>query len=162
MTSYYLAFCLGLLPFAVIAQAKPVINQAATEKPASAKRIVYSYVEQMPKYLNGGNSGVLRYIANNVRLPEEVKIGKREGKVFVTFEVDEQGKVQNPSIQRGLSPATDKEALRVVQAMPSWIPGSQNGINMVVSMTVPVTFSMKPQVIPDHDDPILEKLSAVD
>lgn len=154
---------LALLALPAMAQSnQPTINQTPAAKPASTKRIVYGYVEQMPKYPNGGYSGVLRYIANNLRLPEEVKTGKREGIVFVTFEIDVQGKLQDPAVRRGLSPATDEEALRVVRAMPNWIPGSHNGINVIVTMTVPVRFSLKPQVIPDHYDPVLEKLSVVD
>ncbi|WP_324673203.1 energy transducer TonB [Hymenobacter sp. GOD-10R] len=149
---------LALLVLPAAAQSsQQATNQTATVQPTSSKRIVYSYVEHLPNYPNGGLSGALRYFAQNVNLPEEVKSGRVQGRVFVSFVVDETGKVQDATVMRGLSPAIDSEALRVVRSMSQWIPGSQNGINVAVSMTVPVMFSLTAPEIPNN----IQDLSSV-
>ncbi|GGF05323.1 energy transducer TonB [Hymenobacter cavernae] len=146
---YAVALCLTLITRAVWAQsAQPDLGSAASTKAPSSRSSVYFCVEHMPEYPNGGFSGVLRYFAQNVRLPEEVKSGRVQGRVFVSFVIDAQGRVQDATIMRGLLPAADLEALRVVRSMSQWLPGSQNGVNVAVSLTLPIMFSLKPAPIP--------------
>jgi len=65
------------------------------------------------------------------------------GKVFVGFVIDTKGKVSNVKLLRGVSPALDNEAIRVVKSMPDWTPGRQNGRPVRVSYQVPVNFTLR-------------------
>lgn len=63
-----------------------------------------------------------------------------EGTVYVTFTIDEQGKVVQPKVLKGVNELLDNEALRVVSSMPDWKPGKQREQAVEVQYTVPVQF----------------------
>ena len=65
---------------------------------------------------------------------------KIEGKVFVSFVVNEKGKVTQAKIVKGTNELLDKEALRVINKMPKMIPGKQNGKEIHVRYTISITF----------------------
>ncbi|MDE6238719.1 MAG: energy transducer TonB, partial [Muribaculaceae bacterium] len=65
------------------------------------------------------------------------------GKVIVEFVVSKTGAIENARVLRGRHPALDKEALRVVKAMPNWNPGRNNGNAVKVTYTLPVTFKLQ-------------------
>ena len=66
-----------------------------------------------------------------------------QGKVYVTFIVSKDGSVKDSRIARGVHPLLDKEALRVVDELPQWVPGRQRGIEVNVSYTVPINFVLQ-------------------
>jgi protein TonB len=51
--------------------------------------------------------------------------------------------VIDPEVVRSLGPLADEEAIRVVNAMPKWIPGKQNGIEVAVYYTLPILFKLE-------------------
>ena len=112
----------------------PAQQVAAEEEELIGK--VYVYAEQMPVY-PGGTEAMLRFIAQHTRYP---KGATQAGKVFVNFLVMATGQVRNAHVQKGLGPAFDAEAIRIIQSMPRWKPGRQNNRPVDVSYTVPVTF----------------------
>ena len=65
-----------------------------------------------------------------------------QGRVAVSFVVRKDGSVSNAEISRSVAPSLDAEALRVVQSMPKWTPGKQNGKPVNVKYVVPITFKM--------------------
>ncbi|MFR3853121.1 MAG: TonB family protein [Odoribacter splanchnicus] len=67
---------------------------------------------------------------------------KYPGKVWVQFVVDEQGKVMQPQIVKGIDPLLDQEALRIVKLMPDWKPAQQNGKSVEASFLLPLDFSI--------------------
>lgn len=147
---YCFACCL-LLPFGVIAQTKQPSSSHGTFVEATDKKpLIYAWVQHRPTYPQNGKRGALLYLAKHVRLPEEVRAGRVEGLVFVEFVVDAVGQVQAPRVIKGLSPATNAEALRVIQSLPNWLPGRESGIPVAVYVTLPVTFSTKPYKLPDN------------
>ena len=85
------------------------------------------------------------YIVNNMAYPEEVREKKLMGKVFVQFVINKNGEVVNPRIARGIDPILDNEIIRVVQNMPKWTPGMNNGEPVNVMKTIPVSFKNEPQ-----------------
>ncbi|WP_372776674.1 TonB family protein [Mangrovibacterium sp.] len=103
---------------------------------------VFFVVETMPKF-PGGVDALGQFIAKKVKYPVEAKKAKLEGKVYVTFIVDKQGKVRLARVARGVSPLLDQEALRVVNLIPDWTPGIQRGQAVAVSYTIPISFSLK-------------------
>jgi len=99
----------------------------------------YQFVEQMPEF-PGGETALLKYLKGSVKYPQIAQENGIQGKVFVSFVVDTNGSISNVKITRGVDTSLDKEALRVVKAMPKWIPGKQNGEAVRVSFTVPINF----------------------
>lgn len=100
--------------------------------------VVYGSVEQLPVF-KGGQKAMLKLLAENLRWPPEAPAV--EGKVFISFVVDTQGRVRGANVVRRLHPLFDAESLRVVQLFDGQFePGKQNGRPVDVSYTVPVTF----------------------
>ena len=110
---------------------------------------VFFFVEHMPEF-PGGELEMRKFIADNIKYPEEAKAKGLSGKVFVQFVINKEGDVVNPKIARGVDPILDKEAIRVVQSMPKWKPGEQSKridgekvwVPKNVSWTVPITFNL--------------------
>lgn len=103
---------------------------------------VFAIVEEMPKY-PGGHNQLKMDIANSVKYPEEAKKAKKQGKVFVSFIVNEDGKITNSKIERGVCPSLDKEALRVVNGLDkTWTPAKEKGKKVKVRFTVPINFAL--------------------
>lgn len=119
-----------------------VNNKALLPKiPNDIDREVFIMVEEMPKY-PGGEETLRKFIANNVKYPVAAADSSIQGKVYVTFVVEKDGSVGCARIARGVDPSLDKEALRVVSSLPTWIPGKQRGQNVAVSYTIPINFQL--------------------
>jgi TonB family protein len=103
---------------------------------------IFFIVEEMPEF-PGGEQALRKFIANNIEYPVSAQENGIQGKVYVTFVVDKNGDVANARIARGVDPALDREALRVVNSLPKWIPGKQRGQNVNVSYTVPINFALQ-------------------
>jgi len=103
---------------------------------------VFDVVEQMPEY-PGGQAALFEYISKNMKYPEDAAKKKVEGKVYVTFVVDPDGKITDVSLMRKVFPSLDAEAIRVISGMPNWIPGKQRGQAVRVKYTVPIMFRLK-------------------
>ena len=106
---------------------------------AEEKKQAYDVVEEMPKF-PGGMQALIQYLTKTIKYPEESEAKGEQGRVVCTFVVEADGKVSNTMIAKGVAPALDKEAERVVSSMPNWIPGKQNGQNVRVNYTLPITF----------------------
>lgn len=117
-------------------------NQAPPEPESTQSQIqdttVFVVVDHMPQF----NGSVQEWIASHVKYPYEAMRQNIQGKVYVQFIIDEQGKVINPSIARGADSLLNTEALRVIGEMPDWTPGSQRGKKVKVSYTLPINFAL--------------------
>lgn len=103
---------------------------------------VYDIVEQMPMF-PGGDRKLMEYLASSIQYPPECKESCIQGRVIVTFVVERDGSISQAKVAKSLDPLLDAEALRVVKAMPKWIPGRQGGVTVAVKYTIPVTFRLK-------------------
>ena len=103
---------------------------------------VFIMVEEMPQY-PGGEETLRKFIANNVKYPVAATDSSIQGKVFVAFVVEKDGSIGRARIARGVEPSLDEEALRVVNSLPTWIPGKQRGQNVAVSFTIPINFQLQ-------------------
>ncbi|MEI6680635.1 MAG: TonB family protein [Mariniphaga sp.] len=102
----------------------------------------FKEVEEMPQYI-GGPEAMMTFIGVNVKYPEQAKTDKVQGKVFVSFVVSSNGKVENVKIARGVDSMLDAEAMRVISLMPDWKPGKQGGKAVKVAFTVPIQFRLQ-------------------
>ena len=105
---------------------------------------VFLVVEEMPEF-SGGKEALANFIASNINYPVEAKAEKAEGRVVVSVVVSSTGKVKNAKIIRGIHPALDAEAMRVIGLLPlqpDWKPGKEKGVAVDVAVTVPVEFKL--------------------
>lgn len=103
---------------------------------------IFFIVENMPEF-PGGEMALRQYIANNVEYPNDAIKNGKQGKVYVTFVVSKDGSIANAKIARGVNPSLDAEALRVINGLPNWKPGTQRGKPVNVSYTVPINFQLQ-------------------
>ena len=102
----------------------------------------YDVVEKMPQF-PGGTGKLFEFLSKNVKYPAEAENNDVQGRVIVTFVVEKDGEISNAKVVKSVHPTLDAEALRVVNSMPSWTPGMQNGEAVRVKYTVPVTFRLQ-------------------
>lgn len=102
---------------------------------------IYDVVDQMPEFSNG-HAALFEYLSKSIRYPEEARKKSVQGRVIATFVVEKDGSISNARVVKSVDPLLDAEALRVVNAMPSWNPGKQNGEAVRVKYTVPVAFKL--------------------
>lgn len=93
----------------------------------------------MPEF-PGGDVGLSKYLAENVKFPENAKKDSLSKKVFVQFVINQEGDVENVKVVRGVDKAFDKEAIRVVESMPKWEPAKQFGKPIKFTHTIGVGF----------------------
>ena len=98
--------------------------------------------ENSPEY-PGGMEALSKFIADNIRYPEQAKRDNIQGKVLVRFAIEPGGSVADAEVLRGIGGGCDEEALRVVNAMPKWKPGRVNGNPVRVQYTLPITFKLQ-------------------
>ncbi|WP_028902418.1 MULTISPECIES: energy transducer TonB [unclassified Prevotella] len=120
------------------------LTTVSAQKTVVAKKNqqVFDVVEQMPEY-PGGMAAMVEYLSKNVKYPADAEKKKVEGKVFVTFVVDTDGSITDVTLMKKVFPSLDAEAMRVISAMPKWVPGKQRGQVVRVRFTVPIMFRLK-------------------
>ena len=103
---------------------------------------VYDQVEEMPEF-PGGMPAMIEFLQTNIKYPKDAIKQDVGGKVMVMFVVETDGSISNVRVARKVFPSLDKEAVRVVKAMPKWKPGKEKGRPVRVNFTLPVVFSTK-------------------
>lgn len=116
-------------------------NQIADIAPAVPDK-PFVTVEQMPQF-PGGEAEMQKFIANTLKYPVVAQENGIEGRVTIRFVVTANGDISDVQIIRGIDSSCDKEAVRVVNAMPQWIPGKQNGRNVPVYFTLPIVYRLR-------------------
>ncbi|MEA3318292.1 MAG: TonB family protein [Bacteroidota bacterium] len=107
----------------------------------SAEQEVFFVVEEMPKFKGKGLDEFKKYIQKNLRYPVSASENGISGKVYVSFVINEKGKVKDVKIVRSVCASLDKEAMRVVKESPKWTPGKQQGKAIKVGFTIPIDFN---------------------
>ena len=106
-----------------------------------AKEDAFDVVEEMPEF-PGGPKALMDYLMTNVKYPKTAFDADIQGRVIAQFVVDKEGTVRDAHVVKSVDPALDAEALRVINNMPKWRPGRQNGKVVNVKYTIPVSFSL--------------------
>jgi len=110
---------------------------------------IFVVVEEMPifrpdicKTMREGNIELNRYIQKSIRYPVIAQENGVTGRVFVRFVVGANGKVKNVEVLRGVDPSLDKEAVRVIENLPSFSPGKQRGVPVQVTYSTSINFTL--------------------
>jgi periplasmic protein TonB len=120
-----------------------VVQQVKEEvQEADPEATPFVVVEEMPMF-PGGDVELLKYISEHTQYPEVAKENNIQGRVIVRFCVTSKGGVSQVSVLKGVDPELDKEAIRVVNTLPTFKPGKQGGKPVPVWYMVPITFTLK-------------------
>ena len=120
---------MNVVPVQVIEEEQPVEQE------------IFEVVENMPEF-PGGNAALMQYLAKNITYPTIAQENGTQGRVIIQFVVNQDGSIVDAKVARSVDPYLDKEALRVINAMPKWKPGMQRGKPVRVKFTVPVMFRL--------------------
>jgi protein TonB len=114
------------------------------------------FVEKMPRFpgcdevgmtseeqTHCSNSRLLSFLSKNIRYPKLAREANIEGTVVISFVVEKDGQITQAQIRRDVGGGCGREALRVVNQMPNWIPGSQQGRKVRVMFNLPVRFKLQ-------------------
>ncbi len=115
-------------------------SKADTVKDEEKERIL-STAQVMPAF-PGGETELNKFIQQHLKYPESARQQKIEGTVQLQFVVDRNGKIKKIKVIKSLSKDLDKEAIRLVKAMPDWKPGEENGKKVEVYYNLPVAFKL--------------------
>lgn len=127
------------LPISFALHSDPISTENRSGQAESSSDAIFTGVEQMPAFKGGP---VTEWVSWNMKYPELAMEEKIQGKVFVKFIIEKDGSVTNPEIVRGIHPLLDQEAIRVVKAMPQWVPGKQRGKLVRVQYVLPIQFKL--------------------
>ena len=117
------------------------VEEVEVEEEVSDEVFQFAVIEDKPEF-PGGMAKLMQYLGKNTKFPQVAKENGVQGRVFIQFVINKVGKVTNVEVVRGVDPYLDKEALRVVKAMPNWKPGKQKGKAVKVSYIVPINFKI--------------------
>lgn len=120
--------------------------------------VLLGVVEEIQPEFPGGIEAMYKFIQDNLQYPRLALENAIEGKVYVTFVVEEDGSITNPRILRDIGGGCGREALRVVNLMPKWKPGEQQpGKPVRVHFNLPVEF-----VLPEDRPRIIEGMAPIE
>ncbi|CCH01039.1 TonB family protein [Fibrella aestuarina BUZ 2] len=102
---------------------------------------VFTVVQQVPTF-PGGQAKLYRFLGQTLRYPAEAVKKNVSGKVFISFVVNADGRLDQIRVLKGIGAGCDEEAVRVVSLMPNWIPGKQNGRVVAVKYNLPIHFQL--------------------
>ncbi|MDE5848560.1 MAG: energy transducer TonB [Muribaculaceae bacterium] len=119
-----------------------VVKEPEPVKPKEEE--IFVAVEQQAEF-PGGQAALMKWLSNNIRYPEAAQQNDVQGRVVVKFVVEKDGSVSQAQIVKGVDKDLDKEALRVVNKMPKWQAGKNNGVAVRSYFTLPVQFRLQQQ-----------------
>lgn len=99
--------------------------------------------DSLSKFNEAKHGTFFRFIAKNVVYPTYAIENGIQGKVYVSFIVGADGEILCPKIVKGASPALNREALRVIQQMPAWIPAQKNNQSVASLQSIPISFKLQ-------------------
>jgi protein TonB len=104
---------------------------------------IFTIVQEMPVF-PGGQAQMMMFIGSNLDYSDEAKEAGAQGVVYVQFIINKDGCIDsNINVLRGVHPALDEEAIRIVKLMPCWTPGYQRGVPVRVYYNLPISFRMR-------------------
>lgn len=103
---------------------------------------LFGIIETMPEFPDGMGA-LLKYIADHLVYPEELKEACIQGRVVIQCDIEKDGSIRNARVKKGIHPLFDAEALRVVNSMPRWKPGTLRGEPVKVKYQIPIEFHLQ-------------------
>lgn len=122
----------------------PASSASATVVESVGSATVLKFSEVLPSF-PGGESAYYAFVRQTAHFPEEALKKGLSGMVYVSFVVDQQGRIIDAEVAKGCGNGFDEEALRVIRLMPWWTPGLMAGkpVRVARTMVVPFVFRMR-------------------
>jgi protein TonB len=95
----------------------------------------------MPEF-PGGNPAMTDFLEKNIHYPSYAMDNRIEGTLYISFIIEETGKISSVNVLRGIGGRCDEEAARAVNSMPDWSPAYLNGQPIRVRFNMPITFKL--------------------
>lgn len=118
--------------------AAPVVEEEEEEEAQQ----IFTVVEKQPEF-PGGTAELMKFLSKNIKYPVIAQENGIQGRVVCSFVVNRDGSIVDIQVMRGVDPALDKEAVRVIGTMPKWKPGEQRGKPVRVRFILPVQFRLQ-------------------
>ena len=110
--------------------------------PYKSEEPVLIYVDLEASF-PGGHAAMIEYIRKNMRYPQDAKEKGIQGKCIVKLLIKADGSIGNVTVMRGVYPSIDKEAIRLIERMPNWIPAQIDGKNVNSYYNLPIKFELE-------------------
>ena len=120
---------------------QPESTQVETTTEEDSDFLGFVAGEETPDF-PGGIARLGSFIKENLQYPQEAIDAGIEGRVFLSFMVEEDGSITEVKVMKGLGYGCDEEAVRVVSNMPKWKPGKQGGEPAKFTYNLPIKFSL--------------------
>ncbi|QKJ29052.1 energy transducer TonB [Mucilaginibacter mali] len=112
----------------------------AQTKPDSSE--VFSKEIDVSAEFPGGLNAFGMFLARNIRYPADARFKHIQGKVYLTYVVEKDGRLSDIKVIKGVSKDLDAEAVRVMKLSPKWVPGQKAGVVARQQYTVPISFAL--------------------
>ena len=122
-------------------QETPIVFIERNEEEEEAEPDIFTKAEVDPSF-PGGTAALYKFISANLKYPSDAQENGLSGKVYLRFVINQRGEVENVEVTRGIDPSLDREAIRVVQSLPKWNPGTQRGRPVKVWFAMPINFKL--------------------
>src|SRR6187551_349538 len=103
---------------------------------------IFSIVEEQATY-KGGLASFYEFVGKKIKYPAQAKRMNIEGKVFVEFVIERDGRLTDVKAIKGIGGGCDEEAVRVVMSSPGWNPGKQRGKPVRTRFVIPINFRLQ-------------------
>ena len=113
------------------------------EEDVIEETLPFVMVEQKPKFNGGDANEFSKWVNSRLQYPQICIENGRQGRVTLSFTIKADGSLSDVKVLRGVDPALDQEAVRVVKSSPKWTPGKQRDRAVAVSYTFPVIFQLR-------------------
>ena len=120
------------------------LSQTSVKQQEEGNSEIFILVEQQPQF-PGGDAALMKFIKENLRYPSVLNESCIQGRVTLSFIIEEDGSITDIKCMRSPHDDLTKEAIRVVKLMPKWLPGKQNGKAVRVKYVLPFTFRLTSQ-----------------
>jgi len=116
-----------------------ILGKCFNEKEEEIEHFPFMIFPELP----GGKKGIQQFLSKNVVFPPEAKANGITGRVILNFTVEKDGSTKEIKIKRASHPLFNKEALRVANLLPNWIPGKRDGELISVNYNLPISFQLR-------------------
>lgn len=138
MKKFYTLLMLAILSIGCNLGFSRGVNVHATTCAEEEDTTVYTVADVQPEF----QGNLFQYLGANIQYPRKAYEKGIAGNVVVSFVISKTGEIVNAKIIRSVHPLLDKEALRVVESMPRWKPGTIKGVPVNIKYSLPISFRL--------------------
>ena len=139
----------GYLKYALFAPLAAALLLVSNISCTSTTEEALQVCDQMPEF-PGGIAECMKFVSKNIKYPVEAMEKDIQGRVVIQFVVNKDGSISDTKVAKSVDPLLDKEALRVINAMPKWKPGMHEGKAVNVKYTIPVAFKLTNESVDEN------------